>query len=194
MLKCSRLREQKSSQSASAPSPAQKAICHNSGGLTKLGMDAAPQNLYHPKGKCLLNHREPGEIGGGVQGHRDAPKERTVEEGVAPGPGSLPVTATTTTPTLGKSRIEGEKPGTPPHPDIRRMHMCVLHAREHTRTHAREQMLHTRSHVLDSPPQPLPRQQPRSKCVQTRSHAGTYASQQHHLKMATGFFRVVCEA
>lgn len=63
--------------------PTQKAICYNSGGLTKPEMDAAPQNLYHPKGNCLLNHREPGESGGRVQGHRDTPEEKTVEEGVS---------------------------------------------------------------------------------------------------------------
>lgn len=48
----------------SPPLPAQKAICYNSGRLAKLEMDAETQNLYHPKGKCLLNHREPGESGG----------------------------------------------------------------------------------------------------------------------------------
>lgn len=90
--------------------PAQKAICYNSDGLTKPEMDAASQNLYHPKGKCLLNHREPEESGGRGQGHRDAPKGRTVEEG-APGPGLPPTTAPATTPTLGESQMEGKKPG-----------------------------------------------------------------------------------
>lgn len=80
MLKCSKLREQKATSGLRPFPPAQKAICYNSGGLAKLEMDATTQNLYHPKGKCLLNHREPGESGGRVQGHRDA--ERTVEEGL----------------------------------------------------------------------------------------------------------------
>lgn len=55
--------------------------------------------------------------------------------GVAPGPGSLPAMAITTTPTLGKSQIEGKKPGTVLPPDIGRVHTRALHAQKYTDTH-----------------------------------------------------------
>lgn len=70
-------------------------------------MDAASQNLYHPKGKCLLNHRESGESGGRVQGHGDAPKGGLWRRG-ASGPGFPPTMATATTQPLGESQMEEE--------------------------------------------------------------------------------------
>lgn len=68
LLKCSRRREQKEQNGALCPPSA----CKKQSAITQTGwlhrakeMDVAFWNLYHPKGKCLLNHRKPGESRGG---------------------------------------------------------------------------------------------------------------------------------
>lgn len=66
LLKCSRPREQREQNGALRPACA----CGKQSAVTQTGwlpqakeMDAVFWNLYHPKGKCLLNHRDGGEGG-----------------------------------------------------------------------------------------------------------------------------------
>lgn len=87
------------------PSRMQKAICYNSDRLASPAweMDVAFWNLYHPKGKCLLNHGEPGESRGRrcrglVTLQRQGPKG-----GTTPGHGTSPCHGCHGLPSLGKA-------------------------------------------------------------------------------------------
>lgn len=150
--------------------PAQKAICYNSDGLTKPEMDAASQNLYHPKGKCLLNHREPEESGGRGAGTQRRSKGEDCGGGCSR-PRASSHHGSSHHPNSRGVSDGGKETGTLLHSDICRVcihtHICVSGAQDytqmrmrihHTDTHTHKCYPPPHSHVLNPLPQFIPRQ------------------------------------
>lgn len=167
------------------PSRMQKAICYNSDRLASPAweMDVAFWNLYHPKGKCLLNHREPGESRGRrcrglVTLQRQGPKG-----GDHPGARDLPLPCMPWLPFFGESLRQEEREMEVP-VRLGRSAGCVpalahpcVHTHVHTRAHANPvhpqvllKPLPAPSLPCSWPPPSPPGQLPGSTSDQIKSH------------------------
>lgn len=146
-LKCSRPRECKEQAGAlRPPSPGRKQSAITQAGRLHQAqeMDAAFWNLYHPKGKCLLNHRSQERLGGRGGECRDLARI-PAQEGPAEGawhqpPISSPVSVATV-PSPGETQTKERQPEGLGHP------LGCTHVQAHPRAHAKYTGTHTGAHT-----------------------------------------------